>query len=95
MNDKQFRNFALLIGGAGLLWWLSKRKSTSSNTIVTPDPHALSPEETMYVANPQQFLPPSASDLNVNIANQGLGYLDNKYIPLFGFVGMAQGVTFQ
>jgi hypothetical protein len=28
---------------------------------------------------------------NVNIANQGLGYLDNKYLPLFGFVGMATG----
>jgi len=33
-------------------------------------------------------------NINIDIGNQGLNYLSNKYIPLFGFVGMAQGETF-
>lgn len=94
MNDKHFRNFAFAVGAAGLLYWLFRRKQNQAvNT--TPDVSTESPEQIVYAANPSAFLPPSVSNINVNIANQGLGYLSNQYIPLFGFVGMANGVTFQ
>ena len=36
----------------------------------------------------------NGGNINIDIKNQGLQYLSNKYIPLFGFVGMAQGKTF-
>lgn len=39
-------------------------------------------------SNPQLFDP---SNLTLNVANQTPNYLTNTRIPLFGFVGMAQG----
>lgn len=95
MNDKHFRNFALAIGSAALLYWLYKRKqSAHSMTQEAPEPVAANdPMNAVYSNNPGAFNPPSLGTINID--NQGLSYLSNQYMPLFGFVGMAQGVTFQ
>ena len=94
MNDKHFRNFALVIGSAGLLYWLYRRKLAKMNAEpVAPDTSGETPEQIVYSSNPGAFGPAPVN--TITIANQGLNYLNSQYIPLFGFVGMANGVTFQ
>lgn len=55
----------------------------------------MTPADAIYSQNPQNFTPQALGAQTINIDNQGLSFLDNKYTPLFGFVGMAQGVTWQ
>lgn len=91
MNDKNFRNLALVVGSAGLLYWLYKRRQAQlSATPVAPDPQtANTPIDSVYSSNPNAFDPPSLGNINITIANQGLAGLTNQYIPLFGMVGIA------
>ncbi len=54
----------------------------------------VSPDLQTYAKNPQAFYTPANQKINVHVANQSMGYLNSSYIPLFGFVGMAQGRLF-
>ncbi len=57
-------------------------------------PNNVPPDLATYAKNPQAFYTPANQTVNVNVANQSMGYLNSSYIPLFGFVGMAQGRLF-
>jgi hypothetical protein len=99
MNDKEFAKVGFIALGLLLLWWLWMRKQAAAvqaTQAQAPTTTTSDPEQDVFANGP----PPIASlgdgsTLNVNIANQGLGYLSSQYIPLFGFVGMAQGVSYQ
>ena len=41
------------------------------------------------------YSPPDLGDLTINVQDGALAGLSNQYIPLFGFVGMAQGEMYQ
>jgi hypothetical protein len=49
----------------------------------------------VYNANPQAFQPPTQQDLTVNVGDQAASMLTDAYMPLFGFVGVAQGMGYQ
>lgn len=51
------------------------------------------PMNVVYCANPSAYAPPTAQQLTVNVACQTASQLANPYMPLFGFVGIAQGTT--
>lgn len=88
---------AFIAGALLLLWWLWQRRlaqATQDDSIQAPEP-AADPMTTVYASDPSRFDPGSLGTVDINIGNQGLNYLSNEYIPLFGFVGMAQGVMFQ
>lgn len=53
-----------------------------------------SPMTNVYAANPGAFLPPTDETLTLIIQNQLPSMLSDQYIPLFGFVGIAQGQMF-
>lgn len=96
MKDKDYTKLLFIALALLALWWLWRRHQASA--LAGPQPQA----PTTTVQDPEQVVfengpPPisSANTLNVNISNQGLGYLSSQYIPLFGFVGMAQGVAYQ
>lgn len=96
MKDKNFTKVAFILGALLLLWWLWQRRqsqATQDSTVQAPTP--FDPMTSTYASDPSKFNPPSLGTVDINIGNQGLSYLSNDYIPLFGFVGMAQGVMFQ
>lgn len=101
MKDKAFRNFALLMGGAAILYWLHERNvaaAAQEDQAIAPTPEASDdPIDQVFASNPSAFTPQSLGDstINVDVSNQGLGMLSNQYIPLFGFVGMTWGAGFQ
>lgn len=37
----------------------------------------------------------SGGNTTIDVQNQGLGYLSNKVMPMFGFVGMASNAMYQ
>lgn len=96
MKDKDYTKLAFIALALLLLWWLWRRKQAAvveSTEPQAPTTMTSDPETEVFSNGP----PPIASvgTIDVNIGNQGLGYLSNEYIPLFGFVGMAQGVAYQ
>lgn len=96
MNDKEYTKLTFIALGLLLLWWLWRHKQNGSLISASPEVPTTTtsdPEQEIFSNGP----PPIASvgTIDVNIGNQGLGYLSNQYIPLFGFVGMAQGVAYQ
>lgn len=94
MNDKDYTKLAFIALGLLLLWWLWQRRQSAAVAATQPQAPTTTtgdPQEDTFVNGP----PPIDSVSTINIANQGLGYLSNQYIPLFGFVGMAQGVAYQ
>lgn len=94
MNDKSYRNLALLIGGAIVLYWIFKNKAGSNVAASTPlVGNVVNPELATYAGNPTGYGLTPSSQVAVTIDNQGMNYLNSNYIPLFGFVGMAQGTT--
>jgi hypothetical protein len=103
MNDKQFRNYAIITGGVIAIVWLWKNygKQIGQQLGVTNAPSLPmdNPQLATYAANPNAYNPRvlqvAPVQDTINIQNQGFGFLDNKYIPLFGFVGMAQGAFYQ
>jgi hypothetical protein len=93
MDDRTFRNFALFSSAIFFLWWVHRRKQQKISQ----------PEETQiigldspdwntqfYTANPDLFNP---ADITVNV--NGFNPMGFSRIPLFGFVGMAHGDTWQ
>lgn len=96
-HSKSIGTVAFILGALLLLWWLLQRRAAQQAaddaTVQAATP--TDPITDTYASNPDAFNPPSLGTVNINIGNQGLSYLSNDYIPLFGFVGMAQGVMYQ
>jgi hypothetical protein len=94
MNDKQFTKVSFIGLGLFLLWWLIQRKKNGGSVDVPMEGPAVDPNTLVYSTDPSAFNPANLGNVNITIANQGLAYLGSNYIPLFGFVGMAQGVFY-
>ncbi|MGC8541039.1 MAG: hypothetical protein ACP5QA_10470 [Phycisphaerae bacterium] len=91
MNDKQFTFFAVVVALVFLALYLWKKHTTQA---VTPSMGGAFPENPnwpMESVSPETFSPPTIGNLSLNVQNPGFNLLSNQYIPLFGFVGMAQG----
>ena len=89
----------VIVVGFGIIIFLFLRRR--NNNIQSGNRIPQTTAGTQFINDPVQsaYSPSLAPQLlggnvNVDIQNQGLNYLSNKYIPLFGFVGMAQGETF-
>ena len=95
MNDKTFERFLFIVTGLFLLWWLWHRRQ---NQVAAPDGTPVGtvtdPEIITYASNPAAF-GPSTVNGTVNIDVSGYNGLNQNYMPLFGFVGMAQGELYQ
>lgn len=96
MNDRTYTSLVTVVGIlAGLYFFLKGNKA--GNTVLisgggnVPAIAPFDPAAAMFANNPGAFTPQAIGAQTINIDNQGLSYLSNKYIPLFGFVGMASG----
>jgi hypothetical protein len=103
MNDKIFDHvIALAALALGVYVYLYPKISTNTvlvaNDISTPNNTMVDPNLINFLnqtaANGGQPIAYTGAPVNVNIANQGLNYLDQKVMPMFGFVGMAQGQNY-
>jgi hypothetical protein len=87
----------IILGFIFLAWLLLRRKSTTVQAVPVPAAQSSDPLLLAYANDPSRNEPAhytynvSGSNADINLGPQGLGYLDNRYIPLFGFVGMATG----
>jgi len=95
-NEDIITPITILIVGALLFLYIRKRNSISQiNNGNVPGAITNNYINDPVLAAYQPGLGLRASpSINIDIGNQGLNYLSNKYIPMFGFVGMAQGETF-
>jgi hypothetical protein len=92
--------FAATAGVIWLLWWVWQKNNlpaaipaaTNDNQSAFPIPWG-DPMEGVYNANPDAYDPATNADLTLNINNPYASMLDSAYMPLFGFVGVAQGVV--
>lgn len=87
--ENEYKTFVVL-GILAALWlayeaYKRSQAATPSQPVEVVTNGAPNPQLSDFMSGPN-----APSHLQINIANQGLSYLDNKYIPLFGFVGMAQ-----
>lgn len=85
-----------------LVWFLlaSRGRGARQPTLVPSTDGALpvgwdDPMNAVYNANPNAYQPATPASLTLNIANQSAALLNQNYIPLFGFVGMAQGQMYE
>lgn len=100
MSDKDW----LWTAGVGVsllvLWWLARRST------VIPAAAATNPNEAAFPVpwdtpmtgpfeNSNFNSPPTNAQLSLNIQNPFAALLSSAYMPLFGFVGVAQGVQFE
>ena len=95
MDDKKFDRVIAISALIIAVWWILQPKQPTTQIAPAVDMGIPSPELAAFSANPGAFMPQNLGSINVNIGNQGLGFLSNQYIPLFGFVGMAQGAFYQ
>lgn len=95
-NKKALVIAAKIVGVAAILYLILRRKQPAVVTQNVPgavtNNYIQDPVQAAW--NPGLGFQPSPQNIDVNIGNQGFNYLTNKYIPLFGFVGMAQGETY-
>lgn len=101
MTDQQF-NILSISGIVLILWWLFRERSVNAVTVAPSESPALpvsweTPMSSAYGddASTSPFAPATPQQLAINIANQSAAMLNQNYIPLFGFVGMAQGELYQ
>lgn len=90
--------FAATAGAIWLLWWVWSKNNAAIPAATTPGQDAFpipwgDPMESVYAANPTAYDPATNADLTLNINNPYASMLDSAYMPLFGFVGIAQGVA--
>lgn len=91
---------AATAGVMWLLWWVWTKNNTPAAipAATTPSQQALpipwgAPMDNVYAADPTAYDPATNADLTLNINNPYASMLDSAYMPLFGFVGIAQGVS--
>lgn len=95
--------FAATAGVMVLLWWVWKRNQEANSIQAAATPSESvdgggfpipwgSPMTDVYDANPTAYNPPTDADLTLNVGNGQISGLSSDYMPLFGFVGIAQGV---
>lgn len=88
-KEKEFTILAVIVGIVLILWfWWEKRQS--ANAVTTPAPEQDFGNWPM-TDNLPDYSPPQ---LTLDIGNQTPNLLSQQYIPLFGFIGMAQGTYF-
>lgn len=89
------------VGAGGtilLLWWLYERSHPKPQPANAAQESGalpvdwLSPMGNTYAANAGTFGPQS---LDININNPLASTLTDKYMPMFGFVGVAQGQMYE
>jgi hypothetical protein len=90
--------FAATAGVIWLLWWVWNKNNAAIPAATNPSQEGLpigwaDPMNNVYGADPTAYQPPTNADLTLNINNPYASMLDSAYMPLFGFVGIAQGVT--
>ena len=95
MSDKQFELFGLVVAIALAIWYfLSKKAAAKTETpgqIAGAFPSGNWPM-TSVPAN--TYTPPTIGQLSLDVHNPAFASLTNQYMPLFGFVGMAQGTYY-
>jgi hypothetical protein len=90
--------FAATAGVIWLLWWVWSKNhqpipaAANANQDAFPIPWG-DPMTGVYNADPTAYDPATNADLTLNVNNPYASMLDSAYMPLFGFVGIAQGVT--
>lgn len=97
-TSHEYFYFAATAGVIWLLWWVWNKNNAAIPAATTPSQDAFpipwsDPMTNVYGADPTAYQPPSNADLTLHINNPYASMLDSAYIPLFGFVGIAQGVT--
>lgn len=94
MKDKEFTILAVIVGILGILWWLWEKRKSAQQSATAPAPTADFSNWPMDNVSPENYMPPTLNGLQINIPDQLAGLLSNQYIPLFGFVGIAQGTYY-
>lgn len=95
MNDKRFERFLAAVAALFIVWWLVHKRTSNSSGAYSPSmPYNVDPIDATYAANPGAFGPQTVNG-NVDINVRGYNTLNQNYLPLFGFVGMAQGQVTQ
>lgn len=96
MSDKEFSLFAIFVAIAAFFWYIwEKHKSIPPAQLPASEGGPVQDLNWPMSGVPAEtFTPPSLGSLTVNVPNSALNSLSNQYIPLFGFVGMAQGESF-
>lgn len=90
MNDKNFARFMFVAATLLVFWWYWRKTHTPMPVAASNTPWTMDPELLTYASNPAAF-GPSTVNGTVNINVSGYNGLNQNYMPLFGFVGMAQG----
>lgn len=91
MNDKRFERFLAACAALFIVWWLvHKRAASQGGASSVSMPYNVDPIDYTYAANPGAFGPQTVNG-NIDINVRGYNTLNQNYLPLFGFVGMAQG----
>jgi len=94
MNDQAMDRLVVVVGIL-LALWLAVRYRGGTQTVAAP-PGTLDPNLVDYVnARPNGMAFANPKPIKINIGNQTANWLNASYMPLFGFVGMAQGETYQ
>lgn len=90
-KEKEFTILMVIVGVVIILWyWWEKRNAANAMTAPAPETDFSNwPMDT-----PADYAPQSLDGLTLNIPNQMPSLLSDQYIPLFGFIGMAQGTYF-
>ena len=104
-KNKKMWEYALLAAAIIFLIWLLMRKKNNAIDVSSPQTGASSllppnysfnydPIVATYSQDPAKF-GPMTIDGSVNVNVIGYNGLNQNYMPLFGFVGMAQGELWQ
>jgi hypothetical protein len=110
MSDRDWLYLSGVALTLGVLWYVATHRK-SNTCASSPVGYALqanpseasgtlpvawcTPMNVVACAASCALAPATPADLTLNIENQGGNLLSCQYIPLFGFVGMAQGAEFQ
>jgi hypothetical protein len=87
-KEKEFTILMVIVAAAIILWyWWEKRQA--ANAVTAPAPS--SDFSNWPMDQTPDYTPPT---VNLDIGNQTPNLLSQQYMPLFGFVGMAQGTYF-
>lgn len=90
MNDKRFERFLAACAALFIVWWFVHKRTVSVAQQAPPMPYNMDPIDYTYASNPGAFGPQTVNG-SVDIDVRGYNTLNQNYLPLFGFVGMAQG----